>query len=134
MKRGFSLIEVMVALALLCIAFMFLLSCIPLVASGIKSSENLKNATIVGSNIMERMRNTTFSQLKSVMKSGECSVSGATNGIAYSSQYLYNTDVYAVPEDSGEQSMENIVVTVTWKEKGKDKSVQFQTIVYNKEK
>ncbi|MHC9544430.1 MAG: prepilin-type N-terminal cleavage/methylation domain-containing protein [Vulcanimicrobiota bacterium] len=134
MKRGFTLIEVMVALALLCIAFMFLLSCIPLVASGIKSSENLKNATIVGSNIMERMRNTAFSQLKSVMKSGECSVSGVSNGVAYSTQYLYDTDVSAVPEDSGEQSMENVVVTVSWKEKGKDKSIKFQTIVYNKEK
>jgi len=134
MKRGFSLVEVMVALALLCVAFMFLLSCVPLVASGIKSSENLKNATIVGNNIMERMRNTTFSQLKSVMKSGESYVSGATNGVVYSSQYLYDTSVSPVPEDSGEQSMENIVVTVTWKEKGKDKSIQFQTIVYNKEK
>ncbi|MGV8122454.1 MAG: prepilin-type N-terminal cleavage/methylation domain-containing protein [Candidatus Xenobiia bacterium LiM19] len=134
MKRGFSLIEVMVALALLCVAFMFLLSCVPLVASGIKSSENLKNATIVGNNIMERMRNTTFSQLKSVMKSGESCISGATNGVAYSSQYLYDTTVSPVPEDSGEQSMENIVVTVTWKEKGKDKSIKFQTIVYNKEK
>jgi len=134
MKRGFSLIEVMVALALLCIAFMFLLSCVPLIASGVRSSENLKNATVVGNNIMERMRNTTFSQLKSVMKSGECSFSGSSNGVAYISKYMYSTDVSAVPEDKGEQSMENIVVTVTWKENGKDKSIQFQTIVYDKEK
>jgi prepilin-type N-terminal cleavage/methylation domain-containing protein len=134
MQRGFSLIEVMVALALLCVAFVFLLSCVPLTASGVKSGENLKNATMVGSNIMERLRNTPYAQLKTVLKSGECTVPGATNGVSYVSSYLYKTDVSAVSEDPGEQSMEGILVTVTWKEKGKDRSVKFQTVIYNKDK
>jgi prepilin-type N-terminal cleavage/methylation domain-containing protein len=134
-KKGFSLMEVIVAFAILCVAILFLLSSIPLMTMGLKNSENIKGATLVGSDILERIRNAPFGTLHVNwhMYKGEQSFTGASNGIAYTATYIYQTEVTSTSVDTQAQSLYNVLVTVSWEERGKLKKMDLQTIIYNSE-
>jgi Tfp pilus assembly protein PilV len=132
-ERGVSLIEVMVAFCILSIAFLFLLSSLPLMSASIKTSENAKGASFVGGDILERVRSTPFTSIMAAWgnKKGEKSFSGATNGVSYTVSYLYAVDVSPAAVDLTGQHLLDITVLVSWEERGRIKKIPLQTMVYN---
>jgi hypothetical protein len=124
----------MVALALLCIAFLFLLSIIPVIASCLKSGENYKGASLVANGIIERVKNTEFSLVKTQWRnlSGQKSLSGYSNGVPYTASYIYQVDVLPSVADPQEDYLQDVVVRVGWTEKGRDKSYILETCIFNR--
>jgi hypothetical protein len=45
---------------------------------------------------------------------------------------MYQVDVLPSPSDPAESFLQDIIVTVRWKEKGKDKSFILETSIFNR--
>jgi len=132
-EKGVSLIEVMVAFCILSIAFLFLLSSLPLMSASIRTAENTKGASLVGGEILERARCTPFSSIVALWNNikGEKKFSGTTNGVPYTVSYMYAVDVAPAVSDPSGTHLLDITVWVSWEERGRARKLPLQTVVFN---
>ena len=112
-NKGFTLVEIMVAIAILTIALLGLVSVTIMVIKGNSFSQTMTTATTLGKDKMEQLKNTGYTNL-----------TGGTDTVAP----IY-TRTWTVTNNSPAADMKTIVVTVQWNWQGALHNVPLTTIV-----
>lgn len=120
--RGFSMIESLIAIALVLITGFALISLIPTARKGLQLSENRVNAAYLGRSMLDKTQSPGFANI--VPLSGIFEYKGVNNGAPFSQVFNYMTQVQSVDTDK-----KQIWATVTWKEATGDKQMVIETIV-----
>ena len=116
-KKGFTLIEVLIAIVILSIGLLGMASLTVGIIKGNKFSNNLTTATTLGQDKMEDMRRTGYS-----------SVASETKAVLPSPDDEYKREV-SVTNDSPASGMRTVVVKVYWGGPSKEEHhVELKTI------
>jgi len=115
--RGFTLIEIIVAVFMLTIALLSLVSVTVIVIKGNAFSKTMTAATTLARDKMEELKNTDYSSVTS---------SASTETV----QNMYQRS-WTVTTDSPAANMKTVVVTVNWSWNGQTRNVTLQSIISN---
>jgi prepilin-type N-terminal cleavage/methylation domain-containing protein len=114
--RGFTLIEVIIAIAVLAIALLALVGVTVSVINGNVFSRMMTTATTMAEDKMEELKNTSYAN---ITPGGDSPTGG---------NYTY-TRAWLVNSNSPASGMKTITVTVTWSWQGQSHTVSLATIV-----
>ena len=112
-KRGFTLIEVIIAIFILVIALVGLVSVTVMVVKGNYFSKTMTTATTLAKDKMEQLKNTSYASL-----------AGGTDTV----ESIY-TRTWTVTNNAPAANMATIGITVTWNWQGAARNVTLQSIV-----
>lgn len=123
-KRGFTLIEVIVAIFFLMVALLGLLSLTTTVIKGNAISKMTTLATTLAKDKLENVKNQDYADITAATDylTSNGSVSESSSGAFY-------TRTCEVTENSPATNMKNIRVTVQWQWNGASRSISTSTIV-----
>lgn len=105
--RGFSLVEVVVALALIGFLIVFVFTVFPSIHKGARLAENHASAAFLGQSLLNQERVRGFASAAG--RSGVASLPGTHDGHARQQQMNYQVDV-----ESLDSFRKRVWVTVTW--------------------
>ena len=114
--KGFTLVEIMIAIFILVIALLGLISVTVMVVKGNSFSKTMTTATTLAKDKMEQLKNTDYGSL-------------AGNTDTAESIYTRTWTVSSDPPGSPAAGMKTIAVTVTWNWQGTPRNVTLQSIV-----
>jgi len=120
--HGFSLVEALVAMALISFMVLSIFTVFPQARKGLALSENRLNAAYIGRSILDDQRSRDYDALAA--STGSLALSGTNNNAPFSQQYNYAVNVNAVGTHK-----KHVWVVVSWKDKGGDRQVTMETIV-----
>jgi len=123
-KRGFTLIEVLIAIFLLVIGLLGLLSLTTTVVKGNASSKMTTLATTLAKDKLEDIKNQNYSN---IVTSTDYATSNGT--VSASSSGAFYTRNCTVTSDSPAANMKSINVQVTWSWSGTSHNVSASTII-----
>lgn len=123
-KRGFSLVETLVALALILVAVLVLMQIFPGVRKGMSLSENRYNATKFGGTLLDQLRKGSFDAI--TPSSGEFDYQGINNGATFSQKFKYQISV-----ENLAPAKKAVTAIVTWNEPSGQRQVKVETIIVN---
>ena len=112
-NKGFTLVEIMIAIFILVIALLGLISVTVMVIKGNSFSKTMTTATTLAKDRMEQLKNTAYGSL-----------AGGTD----TAESIY-TRTWIVNDNSPAANMKTIAVTVTWSWQGAPHNVPLRTIV-----
>ena len=122
MTRGFSLIENIVALALMLVVIIFVFNVFVVTRKGVQLSENRANASSLGRSLLDDVRRAGFD--KAVTASGSQVFAGSSDGNAFSQTVKWTRNVQDV---DGHKKI--VWVAVSWHEASGDKQVVVETVL-----
>jgi type IV pilus assembly protein PilV len=111
--KGFTLVEILVAMGILTIALLGLVSVTVMVVKGNSFSKTLTTATTLAKDKMEQLKNTGYD-----------SMAGGTD----TAESVY-TRTWTVANNSPAADMKTVVVTVQWNWQGMARNVTLQSIL-----
>lgn len=123
-KRGFSIIEALVAIFVATILTIVVFGNFTNIRQGLNHSENTVNASIVGRNVLSDARRKGFSEIAEY--SGTQSVTGLESNRSSYRQYDYKLNFQAVSPDK-----KRLWVDVTWSESGKQRKLTVESLAVN---
>lgn len=109
-RRGLSLLELMIALAVFAVAFLMLLAVFPTAARAVRQGEDRMVATFLAERRLEELRAADFDTLVDAFE--EVPVDSSNAGIANLVTYTVQTDVENVP--GFEPDLKSVRVVVSW--------------------
>ena len=115
--RGFTLVEIMVAVFLVTIALLSLVSVTVIVIKGNSFSKTMTAATTLARDKMEDLKNTNYTSI-------------ASSASPETVQNTYQRS-WTVATDSPAANMSTITVTVNWVWGGQTRNVTMQSIIAN---
>ena len=115
LRRGFTLLETMLALALFAVGTVALMELLQRAHAGIADGESILIASHLGQRRLEELRNTAYSSLTNESKASVSSPSGYSR---FSRQVTVTTPY---------TNLKQIVVTVYWTGPGGETNVSLQT-------
>lgn len=124
-NHGFTLVEIMIAIAILVLALLGLASLAVMVIKGNAFSKTLTTATTLAKDRMEQLKNTSYDTLA---PGTDYAAMDATVQATRASDTVY-TRTWTVNANSPASDMTTIIVTVDWNWEGSGRNVTFQTIV-----
>ena len=118
-NNGFTLVEIMVAMAILTIALLSLVSVTVMVIKGNSFSKTMTTATTLAKDKLEQLKDTAYGS-----SSGYSSLGGGadTVGVIY-------TRTWTVTDNSPAADMKTIEVVVQWSWQGTVRNATLRTIV-----
>ncbi len=119
-KKGFSLVEFMIAIAILAIGLLALVGLQSTAIRGNLTSKNMTSAILLAEKKMEEFKNTSFASLTGGTDSSLTST-GDPGGI-------FNRS-WTISTYSGSTYMKQITITITWVEGSLSKSTSLDTII-----
>lgn len=114
-SRGFTLLEVMLALALFAVATVALMELLQRSYEGMADGESILSASHLAQRRLEELRNTAYSSLTDESKASVSSPSGFSR---FSRQVTVTTPY---------TNLKQVVVTVSWNAPGGETNVSLQT-------
>jgi len=123
-KRGFTLVETLVAIFLLVILLVFIFSIFSTTRQGMRLSENHTNAAFLGRKILNEMYSIGFDNMVSISKR-TYSLQGVNEGNPWVMNFDYQVDVVT---DSIYNDKKTVWVTMEWQEKKGKKHVTLETV------
>lgn len=120
-RKGFSLIETLIAMYLLLICVFFIISVFPASTLTNKAMENLILASTLARNKLEGLRTMNFDSILSF--SGTSIYSGVKNGVNYAQDFSYNITVSSL-----NSNLKDILITVTWEEAKMNKTFKLESL------
>jgi type IV pilus assembly protein PilV len=112
-QKGFTLVEIMVAISIIAIGLLGLVSVTVMVIKGNTFSKTMTTATTLANDKMEQLKKTGYASL----------VSGADTA-----QSIY-TRTWTVMQDSPVAGMKTVVVTVQWTWEGVVRNVTVRSLI-----
>ena len=112
-NKGFTLVEIMIAIFILVIALLGLISVTVMVIKGNSFSKTMTTATTLAKDKMEQLKNTGYD---------------SSPGGPETAESIYTRTWTVTPNDPA-PNMKKIVVTVTWDWQGTTRNVTLMTIV-----
>lgn len=125
-RRGLTLIEVIVALALFVIATLAMMSIWPVQARAVDLARNVLTATEIGERELEAVLAPGFPQV--VNRSGSQTVMASVDGNPATATFTYTLTVTSVST-----FLKDVIVRVEWTEGGVKHEVALETLVAPKE-
>lgn len=123
-KKGFSLVEFMIAIAILSIGLLSLVGLQSTAIRGNLTSKNMTSAILLAEKKMEEFKNTSFTSLNNGTfndPSNPLTSTGGTGGI-------FNRS-WTISTYSGSTYMKQITINITWTEGGLSKATSLDTII-----
>ena len=117
-RRGFTMIEIIIAVLLLTVGLIGIVSVSVMVIDGNQFSKTMTTATSLAKDKLEELQNASYENITS-------STAPETKENIYQRSWTVTADSPAV-------NMKTIVVTVTWPWKGQTKDVTLRTIIAKK--
>lgn len=124
MRRGTTLVEVLVALFVLCLLFTLVFAVFPPAKEGLYIAEINANAAFLGESLLEQARSAGFSGV--VPSSGSQTFSGLDNGLSFTETVNYTVGVQSV--NAGEKE---VWAVMTWSEPSGSRQMILETILAN---
>lgn len=123
-KNGFSLVEFMIAIAILAIGLLALVGLQSTAIKGNFSAKNLTTAVLLAEKKMEEFKNTSFASLTNgTFNDANNSLTGTgTSGGLFNRSWTIQTY-------SGSTYMKQITVTITWTVGGRNYSTALDTVI-----
>ena len=118
-NKGFTLVEIMIAVFILVIALLGLISVTVMVIKGNSFSKTMTTATTLAEGKMEQLKNTG-----SASKIGYDTLAGGTDTV----ESIY-TRTWTVTNDSPAAGMKTVEVKVEWKWQNVDRNVTLRSII-----
>jgi type II secretory pathway pseudopilin PulG len=118
-----SLIEVMLAVAILAGIFLSTISVLPTAFQAQRKAEEKALAASVGTRLLERARAKGFQEIEP--ESGTSTVTLISNGRTRTEDFLYNLSVSSVDDD-----LKNLTLTIRKKDSGTSDSMVIETRVF----
>ena len=126
--KGFTLVEIMIAIFILVIALLGLISVTVMVIKGNSFSKTMTTATTLAKDKMEQLKNTSYGSLAGstdYAKLDSTVQATQTAESIYTRRWIVSSD----PPGSPAAGMKKIEVTVTWNWQGTDHNAILTTIV-----
>ena len=121
-NKGFTLIEIMIAIFILVVALLGLISVTVMVIKGNSFSKTMTTATTLAKDKMEEMKNLGYSGTSS----SDITTTEGYNSITNYPTYKRDTKIDVASPAAG---MKTIEVKVEWKWQGTDRNVTLKSIV-----
>lgn len=121
-RTGFSLVEVVVALALIGVLLVFVLTVFPSIHRGARLAENHANAAFLGQSLLNQERARGFAS--AVPRSGSWTFPVTVEKRVVQQQMNYQVDVQAL-----DSYRKRIWVTLTWSDSTGPKKVVVETLL-----
>lgn len=118
MDRGFTLIEIITALAIMVIGLLSILALFPVGFHASKRAADFTQVAIFAQEKMEEIKMKGFDSAKDEKPEDE----GNTYG-------RFKREVVVVPNVDGNSNLKEITVTVTWAERGQTRTEEFKTYI-----
>jgi prepilin-type N-terminal cleavage/methylation domain-containing protein len=122
--RGFTLVETLVAIALLVILMVFILTMFSTTRQAMRLSENHTNAAFLGRMVLNEVYGAGFDNMVSTSKR-TYSLQGVNEGNPWVMNFDYQVFVQA---DSVYNDKKTVWVTIEWQEKKDKKKVTVETV------
>jgi len=123
-KKGFSLVEFMIAISILGIGLLALAGLQSTAIRGNRTSKDVTSAILLAEKKMEELKNTSFTALANGTfndSNNPLTSTGGTGGIF--------TRSWTISTYSGSTYMKQITITITWTEGGLSKSASLDTVI-----
>ena len=121
-KKGFTLVESLVALALILLTLIIIFSLFTATRKGLHLSESHVDAAFSGKTLLDDARKAGFGSV--LPSTGSMTFSGTHNGAPFTRVIDYSVTVQTLDTDK-----KLVTATMTWKESNADKKVVLETII-----
>lgn len=121
-RRGFSILEAVVALGLIVMAALILVQVFPSSRKGLQLSESHVHASYAARSLLDEARRAGFDSV--APRGGDFTQQGIIDGAATTQAFLYSVDVANL---DGERKL--VWATVTWREATGSKKVVLETLL-----
>ncbi|MCL5037090.1 MAG: prepilin-type N-terminal cleavage/methylation domain-containing protein [Chloroflexi bacterium] len=121
-KKGFTLVESLVAIALLLLTLTIIFSLFTTTKKGLQLSESHVDAAFLGKTLLDDARKAGFGSV--LPSTGSMTFSGTNNGAPFTRIINYGVTVQTLDTDK-----KLVTATMTWKESNAGKKVVLETIM-----
>jgi type IV pilus assembly protein PilV len=128
-NRGFTLIEIMVAVFLLVTALLSLISTTVIVIKSNSLGNTMTTATTLAGDKMEQFKNTNYSDLAGGTGIDYADIESTVQGTSTAETVFTRT--WIITNNSPVTGMKTIVVTVQWNWQGASRNVSLTSLVAN---
>lgn len=125
-KKGFTLVETLVAMSLIFIMLVFIITLFTTVRKGFHLSENHVNAAFLGRTLLSDAQKTAFPSI--ISSFGTKTFTGIDNNAPFSQKINYNLNVQTLDTDK-----KIVTAIMTWNESTGSKRVILETVIVNPE-
>lgn len=129
-RKGFTLVEFLVAICILGIGILGLAGLQVTAIKGNLGSKNLSTANVLAERKMEEFKNTSFNSLVPVTNHADSYNPLNSNGLGGGSNdgRIFNR-FWSIASHAGSSNMKRITVTITWTEGGRTRSTSLDTVI-----
>jgi type IV pilus assembly protein PilV len=128
-NRGFTLIEIMVAVFLLVTALLSLISTTVIVIKSNSLGNTMTTATTLAGDKMEQFKNTNYSDLAGGAGTDYADIESTVQGTSTAETVFTRT--WIITNNSPVTGMKTIIVTVQWNWQGASRNVSLTSLVAN---